>query len=478
MSPASMTGVQVLVVGAGVSGEAAALALLACGALVTVTAPSGGPGTERLSRAGARIELGLSAAPPGTGLVVTSPGLRPTDPLLVAAEAAGVEVIGEVELAWRLQPRGGPAWLALTGTNGKTTTVRMLESMLLAAGVRAVACGNVGLPITQAVLADPPYEALAVELSSFQLYRAPTVRARAAAVLNLAPDHLDWHGSMAEYAAAKARVWAGGVAIGNADDPAVAALLADAPGGHVSFTLGEPNLGQLGVARNLLVDRAFEDRSTVDGPPSARLADPATVGTVLSAVADVRPAGPHTVATALAAAALARAYGVPPKAVGEGLRRFVPDRHRNEYVGSVGGIAYVDDSKATNPHAAGASLGAYPSVGWVAGGQLKGAEVDELVAAHAARLTGAVLLGQDRAVLARAIARHAPDLPVIEVASTDDGAMLEVVRAATGLAKPGDTVLLAPAGASWDMFANYGARGAAFVAAVQVLAAEQAGQRS
>jgi UDP-N-acetylmuramoylalanine--D-glutamate ligase len=462
-------GMPVLVVGAGVSGEAAALALLAAGAQVTVTAPKGASGTERLAAAGARISLGLTAPPPVTGLVVTSPGLPPTDPLLVAAEDAGIEVIGEVELAWWLQPPGGPAWLALTGTNGKTTAVRMLESMLHAAGLRAVACGNVGLPLTQAALADPPYRVLAVELSSFQLYRAPTVRPAASAVLNLAPDHLDWHGSMDGYAAAKARIWAGGTAIGNADDPAVAALLAAAPGEHVSFTLREPNIGQLGVIRNTLVDRAFEDTSTVDGPPSVQLADPATVGTVLSTVEEIRPAGPHNVANALAAAALARAYGVPPGAVREGLRRFVPDRHRNEHVATVGGVAYVNDSKATNPHAAGASLAAYPRVVWIAGGQLKGAEVDGLVAAYAGKLAGAVLLGQDRAVLAGAIARHAPDLPVIEVSRTDDGAMLEVVRAAAGLAGPGDTVLLAPAGASWDMFDNYGARGAAFMAAVHQL---------
>jgi UDP-N-acetylmuramoylalanine--D-glutamate ligase len=449
---ASLTGVPVLVVGAGLSGEAAALALLAAGALVTLTAPVATPGTERLAGAGVRVSLGLDAPPAGTGLVVTSPGLRPTDPLLRAAEDAGIEVVGEVELAWRLRPAGGADWLALTGTNGKTTTVRMLESMLLAAGLRAVACGNVGLPVTRAALADPPYQVLAVELSSFQLYRAPTVRAAAGAVLNLAPDHLDWHGSLAGYAAAKARIWSGGVAIGNADDPAVAAMLVDAPGRHVTFTLGEPAAGQLGVSGNALVDNAFG------------------AGVVLSTVDEVRPAGPHNVANALAAAALARSHGVPAGAVAAGLRSFVPDRHRNEYVTTVGGVAYVDDSKATNPHAAGASLGAYPSVVWVAGGQLKGADVDGLVAAHAHRLSGAVLLGQDRALLAQAIARHAPDLPLIEVASTDDGAMLEVVRAAAGLARPGDTVLLAPAGASWDMFSDYRARAAAFVAAVHQLA--------
>jgi len=480
----NLSGVPVLVAGAGVSGESAARALLAAGAAVTVTAPAASPGTERLAAAGARIALGLAGPPAGTALVVTSPGLRPADPLLLAAEDAGIEVIGEVELAWRLQGPHGPAWLALTGTNGKTTTVRMLESMLLAAGHRAVAAGNVGLAITEAALADPPYDVLAVELSSFQLYRSPTLRPHAAAVLNLAEDHLDWHASMADYAAAKARIWAGGVAVGNADDPAVRDLLARAPGRQVSFTLGAPLPGQLGVAAGMLLDRAFGDEAVLapgaagavfapgavlaPGAPGA-VSGPGAAGAVLGSVADVRPAGPHNVANALAAAALARAYGVPAGAVAEGLRRFVPDRHRNEFVAEVAGVGYVDDSKATNPHATAASLAAYPRVVWVAGGQLKGADVDDLVAAHAHRLAGAVLLGQDRAVIAAAIARHAPDLPVIEIASTDDGAMLEVVRAAAGLAKHGDTVLLAPAGASWDMFANYGARGDAFAAAVRGL---------
>jgi UDP-N-acetylmuramoylalanine--D-glutamate ligase len=495
--PARLSGRSVLVAGAGVSGESAARTLLAAGAEVTLTAPRAEQArTAALAELGVRVLFDLAGPPPGTDLVVTSPGWRPDQPLLKAAEAAGVEVIGEVELAWRLQPGDGPAWLALTGTNGKTTTVRMLESVLLAAGRRAVAAGNVGLPITRAALARPPYQVLAVELSSFQLYRSPTLRPLAAAVLNLAEDHLDWHGTMADYAAAKARIWAGGVAVGNADDPAVRDLLAAAPGRHVTFTLGAPLPGQLGVVGGTLVDRAFADPDGRSGgdPDGGPDRDPAFAGpdggdpdrdpdggdpdgggpdgpgVVLGAVSDVRPAGPHNVANALAAAALARAYGVPAAAVGEGLRRFVPDRHRNEPVAEVAGVAYVDDSKATNPHAAAASLAGYPRVVWVAGGQLKGADVDALVAAHAHRLAGAVLLGQDRAAIAAAIARHAPDLPVVEIASSHDGAMLEVVRAAAGLAGPGDTVLLAPAGASWDMFANYGARGDAFAAAVRALA--------
>ncbi len=174
-------------------------------------------------------------------------------------------------------------------------------------------------------------------------------------------------------------------------------------------------------------------------------------------------------ANALAAAALARSFGVPPHAVRDGLRAFTPDAHRIAHVADVAEVSYVDDSKATNPHAAQASLAAYEHVVWIAGGQAKGATFDGLVQAVHQRLRGVVLLGQDRAVIAAALARHAPDIPVIDVAGTDTGAMRRVVDEAAGLAQPGDTVLLAPGCASWDMFANYGARGDAFAEAVHAL---------
>ena len=446
-------GLRVVVAGAGASGEAAARVLMRLGAAVTVVDRAASTRTAALAAGGAAIALGVQAPPAGTDLLVVSPGWRPDAPLLTAAAAAGVEVIGEVELAWRLRGPNPPPWLALTGTNGKTTTVRMLESMLRAAGERAVATGNVGLPVVDAVTADPPYDVLAVELSSFQLHSAPSVRPAAAAILNLAPDHLDWHGDFAAYAAAKELIWAGEktVAIGNADDPEVAGRLAAAPGRQVSFTLAEPGPDQLGVRGGRLVDRAFG-------------------GGAFAGAGEVRPAGPHNVANALAAAALARAHGLDPAAVAQGLRAFVPDPHRNDPVGDVAGVRYVDDSKATNPHAALASLAAYDKVVWVAGGLLKGAPVDELVARVADRLAGAVLLGADRAALVTAIARHAPNLPVVTVSRTDDGAMSEVVEAAAALARPGDTVLLAPAAASMDMFQDYKARGDAFVAAVRALA--------
>jgi UDP-N-acetylmuramoylalanine--D-glutamate ligase len=388
--------------------------------------------------------------------------------LLLAAAERGTPVWGDVELAWRLRRSDAP-WLGVTGTNGKTTTVQMLESVLRAAGYRAVACGNVGLPVLDAALADPPYDVLAVEVSSFQLHWTRTVAFRAAAVLNLAPDHLDWHGSMPAYAAAKAAAWRGGAtAVFNADDPAVAALAAGADLA-VGFTLAAPAPGQLGVHGTTLLDRAWCPAAQLRSK-ALRGAEEAPEGDALAEVGDVRPAGAHNVANALAAAALARSVGVPAAAVRDGLRAFRPGGHRIAHVAAIRGVDYVDDSKATNPHAAGASLQSFDRVVWVAGGLAKGARFDDLVARAAPRLRGAVLLGRDRDLVAEALARHAPQIPVVEVTDTDTGAMDAVVRAAAALARPGDTVLLAPACASMDMFRDYAARGDAFADAVRRLA--------
>ena len=470
------------VAGLGISGVAAAETLLRLGARVSVV--DGSDAAELATRAaalaalGATVRLGpaATAAPPaGATLVVTSPGWRPQAPLLRSAAAAGIPVWGEVELAWRLRPAAAAGhaapWLALTGTNGKTTTVRMLTAILTAAGRRAVAVGNVGTPLLAAVLADPPYDVLAVELSSFQLHWSASLRPFAAAVLNLADDHLDWHGSVAAYQEAKAKIWAGGqtVAIGNADDPPTAQALAAAPGRQVSFTLAEPGPGQLGVVAGRLVDRAFGPDAAAGDQTGVDLAGVDQTGVDLAAAADVRPAGPPNVANALAAAALARAYGVLADAVRAGLRGFTPDPHRNAPVAVVDQVSYVDDSKATNPHAAAASLAAYPSVVWVAGGLGKGLSFDELVVAARERLRAAVLMGSCRAEIRDALTRHAPAIRVVEVARTDTGAMSDVVRQAARLAQPGDTVLLAPAAASMDMFANYAARGDAFAAAVNTV---------
>ncbi|HEX6870922.1 MAG TPA: UDP-N-acetylmuramoyl-L-alanine--D-glutamate ligase [Micromonosporaceae bacterium] len=460
-SVVSYAGRRVLVAGTGVAGAASAEVLLRLGAEVTVLDRADSEAVARLRAAGASVQLGDRPDQPTLAQideVVLSPGYAPHTPVAVAAAAAGKPIYAEPELAWRLRPAGAAPWLAVTGTNGKTTTTTMLAAILRAAGRRTAALGNIGEPLVHAALAADRFDVLAVELSSFQLHWSSTLAPLAGALLNLADDHLEWHGSFAAYEQAKVAIWrsaaAGtGVAVGNLDDERVTARLDQIGGRTVGVTLAEPKPGQLGVLDARLVDWAFAGEPVDLGP-----------------AAEIRPAGAHNVSNALHAAALARAYGVGPDAVRDGLAGYQPEPHRNTYLDTVAGVAYVDDSKATNPHAALASLTAYPRVVWVAGGQLKGVEVDDLVAAVAGRLVGAVLLGVDRAEVARALARHAPDLPVIEVARTDDGAMAEVVGAAAGLARPGDTVLLAPAAASKDMFVSFNHRGDAFAAEVRTLA--------
>ncbi|MGV0835378.1 UDP-N-acetylmuramoyl-L-alanine--D-glutamate ligase [Mycolicibacterium thermoresistibile] len=476
-------GAAVLIVGAGITGRAVLDAVAAfdvrptlCDDNSAALQPYAGRGVAVLDPAAAATRIADYA------LVITSPGLPPTAPVLTAAAAAGVPVWGDVELAWRLDAAGrfGPPrrWLVVTGTNGKTTTTSMLHAMLVAGGRRSAVCGNIGNPVLD-VLAEPA-DVLAVELSSFQLHWAPSLRPYAGAVLNIAEDHLDWHGSLAAYARAKARVLDGAVAVAGVDDPIAAQLLAGAAAPQrVGFRLGEPGPGELGVADGMLVDRAF------------------AAGLPLVAADRIPVAGPVGVLDALGAAALARSVDVGADAIAAALTSFEVGRHRAELVATAAGITYVDDSKATNPHAAAASIAAYRRVVWIAGGLLKGAAVDDLVAAVADRLAGVVLIGQDRAIIAQALSRHAPDVPVVTVVTGDDSGMQAtagatvnavtdvidgseplgpavatrlmdaVVTAARQLANPGDTVLLAPAGASFDQFGGYAHRGDAFAAAVR-----------
>jgi UDP-N-acetylmuramoylalanine--D-glutamate ligase len=458
----------VVVAGIGVSGFAAADALLGFGATVTIVDEREGEAENDRARVleilGAMVRLGPGSAarlPGNAQLVVTSPGWRPTAPLLVAAGREGVPIWGEVELAWHLRDLDRPApWLAVTGTNGKTTTVRMLAEMLRASGLRATAAGNVGDPVVETVLHPQPYDVIALELSSYQLHWVTSMTARSAAVLNVAPDHLDWHGSLAAYTADKGRIYRGvqAACVYNVEDPETEELVraADVTEGAraIGVTSGIPRVGMLGIVDGVLADRAF-------------VAERQTAAAELGTVADLVSSAPHNVTNALAAAALARSIGVPPVAVRDGIRAFRPDPHRIAVVATVDGISYVDDSKATNPHAAQASLSGFEDVVWIAGGLAKGAEFDSLVPAVRDRLRGVVLIGADRALLAQALARHAPEVPVVEVSETDNDVMDRVVAEAAALAHPGSTVLLAPACASMDMFGNYAVRGDAFAAAVR-----------
>ncbi|WP_026303727.1 UDP-N-acetylmuramoyl-L-alanine--D-glutamate ligase [Jongsikchunia kroppenstedtii] len=499
-----LPGARVLVLGAGVAGASAARYLLGRGAQVTVCDER----AESLAPLIERGAAGLGAAdldadwPARTDLVIASPGFRPDHALPSAAAAAGVPVWGEVELAWHVDRSGefgAPRrWLVVTGTNGKTTTTGMVESICAAAGEQVAACGNIGLPVLDALSVrtpSGPARMLAVELSSFQLFWAPSIRPAAGVVLNIAEDHLDWHGSLEHYAAAKSIALRGDIAVVPVEDPIVASMATPADTRRVEATSGEPAAGQVGVAGGAIIDRAF--------------AEPA--GTVLVETAVIRPSGPSGLADALAAATLCRAVGVPADAVDRGLRDFRVAAHRGEVVAVGAGLTFVDDSKATNPHAAQAAIAAHDRVVWLAGGQLKGASVDELLVAVGDRLAGVVLFGVDAPLIADSISRHAPYVPTVTVVTRDDGlvnahqasnptgdraasavdVMSRAVQAAAELAggpggstatagdgAQGTVVLLAPAAASFDMFAGYAQRGDMFAAAAQALPGISAGARA
>ena len=454
----------VIVTGLGISGFPAASALLTRGGRVTVIdsfdTPQLRERAQILEVLGAEVHLDAGPdLPPGDVLVVST-GIRMESPWIAAAHHRGTPVWGEFELAWRLRPATGAApWLYVTGTNGKTTTTLMLEAMLTAAGLRAAAVGNIGVSLIDAVTDPDPYDVLAVEVGAPHLPFVYSVSPLASVCLNVAPDHVDFFGSYDDYVKVKGTAYERTqvACVYNTADPVTEQMVRDADVidgcRAIGFTRGIPGLGMLGVVDDLLVDRAFVDNR-------------ATHAQELAAVDDVSPPAGHQIENALAAAALARAYGVPADAVRRGLRAFVPAGHRIADVGEVAGVRYVDDSKATNWHAALTSLRAYESVVWVAGGQAKGQDFDELVSATADRMRAVVLLGIDRAVIAESLARHAPGVPIVEVTATHTGAMDDVVRAAAQLAEPGDTVLLAPGCASRDMYVDYAERGDAFAAAV------------
>ena len=466
-SPSDWVGVHVSVIGLGIAGFACADALMQRGAVVTIH--DGSAGEKQRERAtileilDATIKLGEPPiATADADLVVVSPGVPPHADVIREAVSRHLPIWGELELAWRLRGADAAKWLFVTGTNGKTTTTLMLESILAAAGKRTAAVGNIGVSPVEAVTSGIPFDVLAIEVGAPQLPFVHTVSPVAAACLNVAEDHVDHFGSFDAYVAAKSRVFerVERACVYNVADRATERMVARAEviegARAIGFTLGAPGPSMLGVVDDYLVDRAF-------------IPNRATHGQELGLVSEVKPAAPHNVANALAAAALARAYGVQPGAVRSGLANYEPAGHRISEVGEFAGVRYVDDSKATNGHAAATSLSTYDSVVWIAGGLAKGQVFDDLVQASGKRLRAVVLLGKDRDLIAQALARHAPEVPVYQVSATDTGAMTEVVRLAAAAAESGDTVLLAPGCASWDMFRDYAQRGDAFAAAAREL---------
>ena len=458
--------VHVTVAGIGIAGFAAADALAQLGGRVTVVDASDGE-TQRekaevLDVIGVEVVLGHDGTLPETDLLVVSPGLRPSDPLIAQAQVRNIPVWGELELAWRLRATVGAApWLVVTGTNGKTTTTLMLESMLKAAGLRTVAAGNIGNSLIGVVMHDE-LDVIAVEVGAPQLPFVESMSPLASVCLNIADDHIDHFGSFDAYVAAKAKIYGRTqiAAIFNVDEPVTMQLVqeADVVEGcrAIGYTLGVPDVSMLGVVEEYLVDRAFVD-------------DRRNTAQELANVHDVHPLAPHNVANALAAAALARAFGVSATAIQQGLKDFEPAGHRIAHVATVQEVTFIDDSKATNTHAALTSLRAYQPVVWIAGGMAKGQDFDQLIREAGKNLRAVVLLGVDREVIAQGLARHAPHVPVTVIERTDLEAMVEVVAAARAYAQAGDTVLLAPGCASWDMFRDYSQRGELFAQAVRTL---------
>lgn len=470
---------EILVAGLGVTGLATARSLVKLGYQVTVFEERDDDHHREVARELAEEGVLVTFEVPSEfpPLVITSPGWRPDHQVLVAAQEQGSRVLSEIEFAFLHDKKEFAAgksarrfWIGITGTNGKTTTVGMVESIFKAANLRAVACGNVGTPVIEVITGDNFVEFLIVELSSFQLHWSSALELDAAALLNIDDDHLDWHGTFEAYLGAKLKIFDGAkCSLINGDDPrlqgAIESLIKERE--VTTFTLQVPQFGEVGLVEDLLVDRAFTGSQTI--------------ATELAELADINPPAPHNVANALAAAGIARAFDISPDAIRAGLREFAPGHHRIEVVAEREGVRWVNDSKATNPHATNAALAAFDSVVWIAGGLAKGADMERLVKRRKVQIRAAVLIGADREVINAALAKHAPDIPVflvdeqqhLEGQERSKQLMRDVVMAASKVAQPGDTVLLAPACASMDQFQSYAQRGEFFGDAVRELLGDE-----
>ncbi|MFM8628458.1 MAG: UDP-N-acetylmuramoyl-L-alanine--D-glutamate ligase [Candidatus Nanopelagicus sp.] len=442
-----LAGKKCLVVGAGVTGRAVEKALKKFGAIPILFDEKVKPGSDVINQIPDLIDM-----------AVISPGWRMDHPVINKLRQKKIFIIGEVDFAWQVKQVLAPkqVWVGLTGTNGKTTTIQMVESIFESAKINGAVCGNVGRTVIEAVVHDQPYDYLALELSSFQIQWSDLPKYESVALLNIAEDHIDWHGSFDSYAAAKLKLLEQGkkLIVNKSDKELSKRVSRDS---ITWFSLGTPLPGELGVVENLLVDRAFSPSETEAGE--------------IAELIDISPTVPHNVLNALAAAALSLSIGINYFAVKAGLKSFVTDHHRMELVLSKNEISWVDDSKATNPHAATASLHSYFNIIWIAGGLAKGASMDELVLNTADRIKSVILIGQDREMIAQAVLKHSPKTQIFRIDLKSDGnqLMLDVVKQAVEIAKAGDTVLLAPDCASMDQFESYAGRGQAFANAVRAV---------
>ena len=462
--PLNFSKSRILILGAGVTGSALAQSLTRRGAVVAVA------DDKQIQDSPFDTFLSDDIDVHEWESVVVSPGWKPSHPLIQKFVAAGTPLTNEIDLAWQIKQEEVPhqRWFAITGTNGKTTTVEMTAAAMRAGGLHAIACGNVGDTVIDAVESKDKFDVLVLELSSFQIHWMQSAQFTASAILNIADDHTDWHGTFEEYARTKISLLdSSSTGILNADDGEVVKRCSAWKGRKVFFSLDTPGPGEIGVVEELLIDRAF-------------VADPQEAAMICE-LTEIKPTVPHNVSNALAAAGLARAAGVDHDHIRSALALFPPGRHRIEEVLTHSGVTWIDDSKATNPHAAAASIMSALSVVWIAGGLAKGARMDELIQRCSKRIKAAILIGEDRELIAQAIREKAPHIAVVQIdtpssyhiGSADNSLMEDVIEAAREFAVDGDTVLLAPACASMDQFTNYADRGDRFAQAVKkVIAGE------
>jgi len=477
-------GLRVGVIGLGVSGFSVADTLAELGAdLLVVAEKAEADYLNILDVLGVRYLVGTEATANGgvpqqlvdhkPQVIVTSPGVRPDSAVIGWANQNGIAIWVDIDLAWRLRDKaaqtgGGKVaeWLTITGTNGKTTTTQLVTEMLIEGGARAISCGNIGTPILDVIRDPNGFDFLVVELSSFQLHYLNVAAGSgivplASAVLNVDFDHLDWHGGYQAYAKTKGKIYENTriACVFNSSDKATIKLVEDADVLEgcraIGFGLGSPDRAEIGYVEDILVDRAFVD-SFDEAQPIADFRDIEQIGVVT----------PHLLANIAAASALARAAGTDRQAIRRAIRDFRMDGHRIQLVGEQQEIRWFDDSKATNPHAAAASLASFDNVVWIVGGLLKGVDVAPLVKRFSHKLRAAIVIGLDREPVLAALASEAPQVPVAEI-QPGEALMPRVVAAAALHAQAGDVVLLAPSSASMDQFKDYKERGDQFAAAVR-----------
>ena len=448
------SGKQVLILGGGVTGNAVAKIIEELGASIKI--------------ADEKEVIGFQSFPIDVAdnledlrsfdLAVVSPGWKPSHPLIKAVQAAGVELTNEIDIAWQLKKlhRPNQKWVAITGTNGKTSTTELAAAMISASGISASACGNVGTTVIESIFSETEFQVLVIELSSFQIHWMQDPEFVAGAILNIADDHTDWHGSFEAYTQAKVKLLNYvGIGILNGQDQHLFNSTAKWPGKKIFFSLDTPAPGDLGLVEELLVDRAFTKNPNEAG--------------AICELTEIQPTVPHAVLNTLAAAAIARSVGADLDSIRSAIKNFKPGRHRIELVIESNGVKWINDSKATNPHAAQASLLATTSAIWIAGGMAKGASFQELINRCKDRIKSAILIGVDRDLIATELQKNGIEYFKVD-ASENQSVMEAAVNKAKELATEGDTVLMAPACASMDQFKNYSDRGDQFAEAVKKLA--------